>query len=142
MNTRKTTTYYKKISIIDRIQYMISAIIAITFALGLVPGIYAEVFIFTIGAIVIQIVISLTRLRILNVLLELFLLLFSIIAIVPFLGWLFRLIGMLGSILDMATFKNYSIYKKVEVNTFKSKKRPSKKKKINNKFKDAQFEEK
>lgn len=143
MRVESTTRYYRKIDFLDTFQYIISIVIAVTFAAGLIPGLYGEVFIFTIAAIVIQILFSLIRLRLLNVILELFLLLFAVIGFIPVLGWIFRLVGFFGAILDMATFKSSHIYKKVQVKTFKP--RPSKKKpakKTVKKFKEAEFKEK
>ncbi|MCA9495904.1 MAG: hypothetical protein KC589_03095 [Nanoarchaeota archaeon] len=145
MKIEKTIKYQKRISIFDWIQYFISGIITICFVIGLIPGYYNKIATLLIAFIVVQILISILRLRLLNMILELFILLISIISLVPFLGWFFRFLGIITGILEMASFKNYKLYKQVEIKTFK-RKNPNKapiKKRIHDKpIKDADYKEK
>lgn len=153
MIKKKTVTFEKKFDFLSSIQYFISIFIAILFGFGLIPFQYNNIFEGILILIVIQIFLSLIRLRLLNVFLELILLLLAVISFVPFLGYVFRFIGMLFTILDMSTFKSAKIYKKVKIMTFdnfKSKKGFNYSNKNNKKSKkfdlkdidDAEFSEK
>ena len=145
MKVEKTIRYHKKISTLDWIQYFISGIITICFVIGLLPGYYPKVATILIAFIVVQALISILRLRLLNFILELFILLISIISLVPFLGWFFRVLGVITGILEMASYKNYKLYKQVEIKTFRSKKpknTPLKRKIHDKPVKDADYKEK
>lgn len=144
--------YIKDDSFLDKLQYFLSIFIAILFGLGLVPFVYLGVFKFVMILILIQIIISAIRLRILNVIIELLLLGLGLFSLIPILGYLTRFFGILVSILEASSFKNSVIYQTIEINTinkFKSKKNKSKKdkskkeEKLNSKnIVDAEFEEK
>lgn len=154
MRVEKTTKYKKKLSFFDYVQYFISMLISISFLLGLIPFFYDNVFRLAITLIMVQIIISLFRLRIFNILIELFLLFLSVISLVPVFGYIFRFLGFLVGILEMTSFKNYKLYKKIEVRNFypsgfnsknnsqKDTKSELKKSKNKVKFQDAKFKEK
>ncbi len=147
----KTKTNYKnEFSIFDRIQYFISIAIPILFFLGLIPTYYNNVFNTIIILLSIQLIISLFRFRLLNLFIELILIGLSVISLIPLLGYIFRFLGIIFAILDMASFKSTIIYTKFENMTFKTNKQKNQTKKSNktkSKFeskniKDADFEEK
>ncbi len=149
MRVERKVTYKKRLGVLDSAQYLIAIIIAICFGIGLIPFYYDEVFVVLISLIIVQIIISFVRLRLLNVIIEVFLLIISIIAIIPFIGYLFRIIGLLASLLEMLSFKNYIMYKNIEIRTFKTdfskKESKSNNKKIQKKSikaQDAEFSEK
>ncbi len=137
---------------LDYIQYIISIIISILFALGLIPFFYINLVTILIILIIIQLVLSATRFRIMNIILELILLILSIFSIIPIIGFLTRFFGMLIGIIDTSTFKNYAFYEKIEIITinkfkdskFGSKSKFSKSRKgfNSNNFRDAEFKEK
>jgi hypothetical protein len=127
----------KEISFLNSIQYIISIIIALLFILGLIPYTFKELFPILISLIIIQFFISIIRLRILNIFLELILILLSIFSIIPILGYFFRILGFLTAIIEIITFKNSIYYKKIEIitiNKFSNKKQ--KKRPTNNKIID------
>ena len=142
MRVEKTTKFKKRISFMDHIQYFIGLFISILFLVGFIPFSFDNLFKLIIGLIIIQVIISLLRLRIFNILLELILLGLAIFSLIPVLGYFFRFLGFIVGILEMTSFKNYKLYKKVEITRFYPKK--FKKKQIKNKvkFKDAEFKEK
>lgn len=157
MVTRRQTTTYRD-DVLGTVQYIIGLVIAIIFGLSLVPFSYGDMFYLVLGIIVVQMIISLIRFRILNFMLETIILIFAIIGIVPFLiGYIFRLLVIPITIIDMATFKSTTIYKKVEIITannikrtrrtkngkpIKSKTKITKKPRSKVKVKDAEFTEK
>lgn len=146
MRIERKIKYSKKLSIWDSVQYILGLIVVLCFAIGLIPFTYNQVISVAVGLLVIQIIISLVRLRLLNVLLEVILLILSIVSIVPILGYVTRILGILAGLVDMTTFKNYKMYKNIEVRTFSSgsKRSSNNKKKIRRKpeAKDAEFVEK
>jgi hypothetical protein len=129
---------------LDLFQQLIAIAILISFFIGLIPFAYKEIFYLASGLIVVQLLISLFRLKLINFILESILLILSIFSLIPLLGYIFRGLGLLISILDLSILKNTLIYKKVEVFTRDIKKKKFKKsKKFNSEnIKDAEFEEK
>jgi len=140
MRIEKTTRFFKKMKILDRIQYFIGVFIGILFVLGLIPFTFDKLYVLIKGLIIIQIIISLVRLRILNVILEIFILGLAFLSLIPLLGYLFRIVGLIMSILDFSSFKNYKIFKKVEIKKYYPNKYKNKLKSTN--FKEAEFKEK
>lgn len=142
METRKETTYALESGLINMIQYVISLCCAILFGLGFIPYYYDDVAKYLIAALVVNFLISLIRFRILNVFIQIFLIGLSVLSFIPLAGYLFRILGLIFSIVDMSTFKNVEIYKKVKVFTIKDTfdKKESKKKK--DKVVDVDFKEK
>ncbi len=144
----KTIRYKKKFSLLDTLQYTLAIIITICFGIGLIPTYYFQISIVLIGCIIVQLILSLLRLRLLNVILEIIILILAILGIIPVLGYLFRFIGLFGALLEMASFKNYKMYKQIEIRTFdnfSAKKRKSNSKQIrksNNKVVEADYKEK
>lgn len=153
----KTTRYYKKIKFLDIIQYLIASFIGIGFLLWLlpqswnfIPASYPSIQKLVIGAIVLQAVLSILRLRVLGVFLELFLLLLALLSLIPYAGYFFRFLGIVFVLVELATFQSYEIYKHVDVkHTKPSKEEKSqedkeekKKESTRKQIKDADFEEK
>ena len=140
----------KTISLLNNVQYFLSSVVAVSFGIGLIPTLYDDVFKVIMFVLTVQIVISLFRLRLLNVFFEIFLIGTGVLAYVPLLGYFFRVIGIFVSILELASFKNSMLYKQMEIRTFRTgKKRRGKNagakvstKKTPVKFKDAEFSEK
>ena len=142
MSPKITKTYDEKnINFLNWIQYFIGVMIAILFAIGLIPFKFMDVYFYITGLIILQIFISIARLRFLNMFIEIVLLIIGALSLIPFLGYVFRIIGILVSILDISTFKSMVIYKRMKVVSVKSTKDKFKKKKPNN-VQDADFEEK
>lgn len=150
MNKKKY--HFNENQFLDNIEYINSIIIAILFAIGLIPFTYSKVSSILITLILIQIIISAIRFRLLNVIIELALLILSIISFIPILGFITRFIGIIFAIIESASFKNKIIYEKIEINTinkFKTKQnkknnKQNNKEKSKNKEKiyDAEFKEK
>ena len=147
MRIEKTIQYKRRMGFLDNIQYFLALIIALLFLLGFIPLTYTGFYIIILFAIALQILLSIARLRIINVILELILLFLSVVSLIPLLGYFFRFLGIIATLLDMASFKNYRLYKTIEIKTFKpGKNKPKQKKpsKIKNssKVREAKFEEK
>jgi len=132
----------KQIHILNQIQYAIASVIGVAFGIGLIPTLYDNVKQVIMVAITIQIFISFLRMRFLNVFLEIFLLGLGLLSLIPLLGYIFRFGGIFVAILEMVSFKNYILYRQMELRTLA--KRPNKKtgKKPKTNFKDAEFKEK
>lgn len=145
MKVEKTIKYKKRISTFDWIQYFLSAIITISFVIGLIPTYYLQVGPIILGSLVLQLLLSIARLRLLNVILELFIIILAIISFIPILGYIFRIIGIFAGLLEMASFKHYTVYKQIEIRTFNNRSKNKKQKKIrteNKNIKEADFKEK
>lgn len=151
----KTTRYYKKIKFLDIIQYLIASFIGIGFLLWLLPAgwnflpaHYPEIQKLIIGGIVLQAVISILRLRVLGVFLELFILLLALLSLIPYAGYFFRFLGIVFILVELATFQSYEIYKHVDVKHTKpskeekaEEKEEKKKESSRKQIKDADFKE-
>lgn len=148
MTTVRKVNYSKRLPALNIVQYILAAFIGICFGIGFIPTFYGNVFPVIAVALVIQIIISIARLRFLNIILELILLGLSVISLIPILGYLFRFMGIIASIVELASFKNYQIYKHVEIITFGKNKKKENKKGVKANYKrpehyeDAKFEEK
>ena len=129
----------KKIQFLDNVQYVIALAIAILFLLGLIPLTFDDIYPLLILLVIIQLAISLIRLRFLNVILEVFIIGVALLSLIPLLGFPFRIIGFLLGLLEVVSFKNNSLYVQAENRTFKKKK---KKVKAKPKFQEADFKEK
>lgn len=144
MKVERSVKFVRKSSFVNKVQYFIGMIIAILFALGFIPFFYLDVFPFLIVALAIQLVISILRLRIINVILICIMIVLSVASLIPIVGYLFRFLGFLTGLLDMASYKSTFVYKRIEkvridkgFGAEKSQRRKEKKD-----YKDAQFEEK
>lgn len=129
-------------SIFDNVQYFIAVVMAIFFAFSLFN--FSMLFVVSI-AILIQLIISILRFRVFGIFLEIFILILVGLSFIPFLGILFKILGLFAAIFEMAIFKNSTIYKQVEIRTFNSKQKKSKNKKVTKpkvEFEDADFKEK
>jgi len=141
----------KNVQLLNNVQYFLSSVIAVCFGIGLIPTLYDNVVNVIMVALGFQIIISLFRGRLLNVFFEIFLIGLGALAYIPLLGYFFRFLGIIFSILEIASFKNTFLYKQMEIRTFrmnqKSRGSSSKSKskvsgKATPKFKDAEFTEK
>ena len=136
---------YKKPSFLDNIQYIVGIILTIGLGVSLIPGYYNKMSEIIITALVVQVIISGLRAKIINVFLELVILLLSLIGFIPFLGWFFRLVAFFISLLDMAALKNNIVSKQIEIRAFKPNfrnKKKSAKKQEKETVVDAEFKEK
>jgi len=151
----KTTKYYKKIRFLDVVQYLIGSIIGIGFFLwllpqswNLLPASLPSLERLIIGAIVIQAIISILRLRVLGLFLELFLLLLALLSQVAYVGYFFRFLGLIFVLAELASFQSYQIYKHVDVKHTKPKEEKTEKEEekkshsTKKQIRDADFEEK
>lgn len=144
-------------NILNNTQYFISSIIAVSFGIGLVPTLYDNVFPIIMISLTAQLIISLGRVRLLNVFLEIFLIGAAFLSQIMLLGYIFRFVGIIFSIIEMASFKNGILYKQMEVRTFRTSNKKRRKSpagaaasinksksnvKPKTKIKDAEFKEK
>lgn len=139
-------------NIFDIIQYLISIAISILFIIGLISTKFQEYFQITIGLIILQILLSSLRIRLINIIIELSILIFALIGYIPYLGYFFRFLGFLVSLLDISIFKSQTIdnkikiiYRNIKSKNYKENKNLKQKfysKKFENNIKDAQFKEK
>jgi hypothetical protein len=137
---------------LNNLQYFLSSIMAFSFGIGLFPFMYKKVLPVIAVCLTIQIIISVFRGRLLNVFLEIFLVGLAAISIIPVLGFITRLIGLVICILEMAAFKSGVLYAQMDTRAFNSKsgfksknssrKKSAEIKKPDVKFSDADFEEK
>jgi predicted membrane protein len=153
--------YYKyfKTSYLNKLQYFLSLIILALLLVSLIPEFYNKISFYIITIIVIQFIISLIRYRFINSIFEFLIFFLSIIGLIPYIGWLFRLIALPIALLDLfaskdsAVFQTFEIYTKnkaYEKNPFKKKtkfkirdnKKSKSKKKDQEKVYDAEFREK
>ncbi len=116
---KKTIKYYKK-SLTDIIQYILSVIVTLLFCVGLIPSLYIELNLAKpiIILLIIQFIISLIRLRFANIILEILLIIFAFISVIPFFGYITRILGFIFSLLEVASFKNRTLYKRIHIKTF------------------------
>lgn len=148
MKVTRKVTYHKKLNFLNWVQYVLGISIAVLFGLGLIPFYYDDVSKLLFGFLIVQSLLSLVRFRFANVILEFLLIVVAVFSLIPFLGYLFRFIGVLLSILDLSMFKSTVIYKRVhlfkEASLFKDMNLKKKKtdKKPKKDFKDAEFKEK
>jgi hypothetical protein len=134
---------------LSNIQYLLSSVLAICFAIGIFPFLYKKVVSIVIVCLGVQVLISVIRGRLLNVFLEIFLVGLAAISLIPILGLVASFFAMIVCILEMAAFKNGVLYQQMDMRAFNSKKKSkssSKKsagiKKPEPKFEDADFSEK
>ena len=135
MVTRKEVHYQKKWNFLNIIQYIIGILIFALFVVGLIPFNYGVVGSTLLSLLVIQIIISLFRLSLFAVFLELLLLFLAVAAFFPVLGYIPRILGALLALLDLAGFQLTSRSKKVIITNFSKRKKPQY-------TKDAEFSEK
>lgn len=137
--------------VMNNIQYFISSAMGICFGIGLIPTFFDDVYKVIVALLIVQIIISIIRGRLLNIFLEIFLVGLAGLSLIPLLGYVARFLGIIFCILEMASFKNGFLYQQMDMRTFnsksgfKSKKPKSKKpqvKKPKVKFEDANFKEK
>lgn len=122
MSNIKKTYSNMNLKTLNIFQYCINIILLVLFFAGLIPYYYDNISKYIFLFLGIQIFISLLRLRFINVILELIILGLSVLSIIPFAGYVFRIVAILILFGDIATFKLIGIYKKVNVvniNTFK-----------------------
>jgi len=156
MVVKKETYYEKNFLFLDWLQYLFAIIITILFLFSLIPFFYGYISKILVIILFIQLILSILRLKLLNIFLELILLSFALISfinIIPivfiFIGYILRFFGLLFGIIEMLSFKNSKVFKIIEIvttNKFrrktvrKSKKSPEKVK--TEKFQEAKFKEK
>lgn len=138
---KKETITTKTSNPLNTLQYIFSVVIAIIFGIGVFSTKYQELFPVILTFALIQLLITMLRFRILNLVIELFVLIFIILAWVPIIGWPFRLIGLIVVLIEMSVFKNITIQKKIQTIYFNNSK-SKKKKKTKTTFTDAEFKEK
>lgn len=116
MVTKKEVSFSQGFSFIGFIQQLLAVIIAVLFFVGLIPFSYSELGKIIIVLIVIQALLSLVRLNIAAFLYELFLLLIGILSFIPFLGYVFRVVGFLGFLIDIVVHSNDSrVVRKINI---------------------------
>lgn len=141
----------KNNKIMDNVQYFISSAMGICFGIGLIPTFFDEVYRVIVVLLIVQILISIIRGRLLNIFLEIFLVGLAGLSLIPLLGYVARFLGIIFCILEMASFKNGLLYQQMDMKAFnsksgfnskssKGKKSGIKKPKV--KFEDADFKEK
>ncbi len=132
----------------NSVQYIFSIVISLLFGVSLIPGNFGDMGGVLVIMILVQILISILKFNLLHLILEFVLLIFAILSFIPYLGYLFILIGFVLSLLDLVTFKNSAIYKQVNVRfdtSFSNKKKSQQKEKKVKHSKDvvdAEFKEK
>ncbi|NCC70790.1 hypothetical protein EOM09_04360 [bacterium] len=137
---KKTRKVIKRPFFLASIQYVLSVFIVVAFILSLIPNFYDRIYIYLLILVLVQIILSVIRFKLLNVFFEIFLLALIIVGLIPYLGWLFRFLGVFISLIDMLLLKESKFYKMIEIRTIKRIKKP----KFNNSsnVKDANFKEK
>ena len=139
----------KNVNLLSNVQYFLSSILAICFAIGIFPFLYKKVVSIVAVCLAIQVIVSVIRGRLLNVFLEIFLVGLAALSLIPILGLVASFFAMVVCILEMAAFKNGVLYQQMDMRAFnsKNKTKTSKKKssgikKPEPKFEDASFSEK
>lgn len=153
MAVKKRVTHYRR-NPMNMVQYVLAVIIILMIMLSFIPTIYGKIFHILFLLLFIQIIISIFRLRLLNIFFEVMLVILAGIMLIPILfknfpildillfilNYIFIIIAFFVAVIDMSTFKSNMIYKRVEIfTTGKSKKNPqtSKKKAIKKPKKNA-----
>jgi hypothetical protein len=148
-HTTKKTKF--DLNLLSKLQFVLAFTITVLYGLSLWQPNFYEYVMYLAFIIVIQLLISIGRLRIANIFIELILLVLLLPSLIPILGVVVILFGFLISLIEIATFKHNTLYKTVEFRTFnnfkdnKSSKNSSKTSKLKKKtvnFKDADFKEK
>jgi len=133
----------KKDLILDKIQRFIALTMALFFLAGLIPFFYANVYEALVVLISIQIIISLIRLDFFNLTIELIIFVLIFFSAIPLLGYIFRIVGIVLSLIDSIRLKVFGFYKNFSKSNFHPKKQKNKlKTKKKNDFKEAEFREK
>lgn len=148
----------EEVSVGDTFQYLFGFVILFLVGLLLVTGKFNDFLLYTIGLILIQLLISITRFKLLHIILEIIILILAsitLIALVPFflfkvLAWLILLPIFVLGMLDLMAFKSKGMYQQIYVRTPnfgfkgkpKTKSKPSIKKKKGEGAVDAEFSEK
>ncbi len=137
-------------SFLNSLQFVLAFIITVLYGISLWQPYFYDNVSYLALAIVVQLIFSIVRFRIANILFEVILLILILPSLIPILGVITILFGFIISLIEIATFKHGTIYKTVEFrtfNNFNNKKqqtpnsKPSLKKKTVN-FKEADFKEK
>ncbi|MEC8221289.1 MAG: hypothetical protein VX028_04395 [Nanoarchaeota archaeon] len=144
----------------DSLQYVLSIAFLFLIALLLLTGKFGDMLLYAIGLLVVQLLISLVRFKVLHVILEVVVLIFmgiTLIAFIPIfifkvLAWLVLIPVFILGMLDLMAFKSKGMYQQIYVRTpnfgFKDassssvKSKPTIKKKKNEGAVDADFKEK
>lgn len=137
----------KTINILDLIQRSIAFVIGALFLIGLIPFYFDDVYGSLILLLAIQFVISISRLNIINIILEVILIVFAFFSLIPILGYIFRFLGFVLSLIDYGFLNSNSMVKfyKFDFRNHPGEKTPNNKvkgKKKKPEFKDAEFKEK
>ncbi|MDA3854753.1 MAG: hypothetical protein PF569_00740 [Candidatus Woesearchaeota archaeon] len=151
-NTNTTQT-----SILGTIQHILGMLIGGFLLLSLIPTVYQDIYQATIGLILIQIILSLIRLRIINLVLEIIILILALISIIPILisvkiiaiplailVYLLRIIALIIALIDSSSQNSPVVFAKMNLNNMRQKKeKPQKSKKLKDlNIQDAEFKEK
>lgn len=143
MRVHKIVVNKEKLNFLNIFQYTLSVVILFLFLFGLVPFSYYLVFYFLSILIIVQLIISLLRFRLLNILIELLILGLAILSLIPLLGYGFRFLAIFFLIFEFFSFKNNSIYYQSNIRVgISNKSKKASKKKENKNVKDASFSEK
>jgi signal transduction histidine kinase len=105
---------YKKFeekSSLDKLQYFITIIIIVLFFVSLIPFIYDNSFFSNISILILlQLLISIFRARILNVVIGVIILILSFLSLIPLLGILFKIITIGILFYESYLFSKHSVY--------------------------------
>lgn len=134
---------------LDLLSYFISLIVVFGFILGIFD-LFEDLGLLIIILLLIQIIFSLIKIKIINLFFEILLVVLAIISFILanihyILSLPFILVGVIISFLDLLLIKSSTTYTFFEVRSkdfFKSANKIKKKKNFNNKVKEAEFEEK
>lgn len=136
MRIVKKTTYKKNLVPLGLIQYLLTFLVLFLFGIGLMPGYYGDIYYIIATLLLFQILVSIVRFRVLNVVFQVVIFILAFIALVPVLGWFIRLLCFMLVLLDFGFLKFYNIEKHIVIKKYNNEKQKPKD------AKDAQFKEK
>ena len=102
------------------LQHLVAIVLVVLLLLSLIPGYYSLFNFYFVILIVFQMVLSLLNMRFVNLFLETVFLVLAILGFIPYLGWLFRFVALPVSLIDMVSFREGVVFRRVEVFTKES----------------------
>jgi hypothetical protein len=152
------TNIEHKTNLLNSIQNILSLIIIFLILIGLIPFLYNDIYQNVILLLTIQILISLLRVRLINIFFEIIIIIFLSIAALPlFISikiiaiplaivlYIFKIFALIIAMLDLSAQRGTYVYKNINIKKQENKQKPKikkAKKYSSNNIKDAQFKEK
>lgn len=112
-------------STLDTIQYILGIAYLFLIGLILITGGFREYLLLSLGILTVQLILSIVRFKLLHIIFEVLLMIFSVVALISFipifllkiLAWLLLIPVFIIGMLDLVTFKSKGMYQQVYMRT-------------------------